>query len=273
MLFPASIRVAKRVHIWIKPVLFRLLSIDRHGTYHDDKALEVLSVVRTAMQTDEGRALVCPSVRHLCLGLPTTDMSAYEAYVLVAQLPNLENLLATASFITPALLEALSQSGARLRRLAGPISRIFDPQGSTVSPLSLPCVSCLTHLDIFDSVGEFTFVQELSALASLTHLGISGSVAPLVGEILSTCPSLHVLLIQYSSLRNPLDPIERFTDDDRVIATHFVNYWAEWKLAARTCRDVWDAAEEFITAKRVGTISSDVFIMNTISTQTLFGNF
>ncbi|KAJ7100695.1 hypothetical protein B0H15DRAFT_943991 [Mycena belliarum] len=253
---PSLLRVARRVHFWIEPFLYRVIRLDR---------LPVSEAVRQAMRAKPA-SFFRDSVRHLFLN--PALWSADEVHALLRLCPRLESLYTLGEFSTPALLPAL-QGLPHLRRWGGPLDGLFGTHAAI--DLAQPFFRRITHLDLFDAAhnGDVRLAAGLAALPALTHLCLNNTVgAGFVRQVLADCARLRVLVHLWNPFlsgsareiaANPPVP------DARFVVGVFVNYWDDWEVGAHGGTDFWAAADAFVAQKRVGAIEASCYWLDHFS--------
>ncbi|KAF7299799.1 hypothetical protein HMN09_00986000 [Mycena chlorophos] len=257
---PALVLVAKRVHIWIQPMLFRIVRSSNS---------KIWPVLLQKMDSDP--ELLRNGVRFVCL-----EHGA--AHFKLASQEQLERLLQICTGVvdigaigthTDYFLPVFGGM-ENLRRLVASSTDLFGnapPFEPTHAALSR-----ITHLEV---VNQFYFGQEqdcalfdtICHLPSLTHLAITPSLGttaePSPWEamqgVLDQSPRLKmvVLLWDQYDVRSHFDSVNKSTLKDlRVVAGSFAceddsNMWSEWEDSARgIASDYWARGELFLERKR-----------------------
>ncbi|KAJ7153888.1 hypothetical protein C8R43DRAFT_443025 [Mycena crocata] len=239
---PTLLRVARRVSIWIEPLLYRVI---RTGSE------------RATAATWRPPGFLAAAVRHLFLDAHC-PWSLTEARDFLKLCPNVMNLAMTGSFSDPSLLPILA--GMRLQRLSVCLDHLFG----TVERIDLkhPVLSSLTHLDIFDGVppGVELLFAHIPMLPTLTHLSCDSDVLrsgdDIVETLLTNSPHLELVIIlwpawqmdEYNAERNP------HVYDVRFVIGVYHDYWDDWEAGARGGSNIWSVADAFVAQKRSGGI-------------------
>ncbi|KAF7340281.1 hypothetical protein MVEN_01947100 [Mycena venus] len=178
---PTLLRVARRVLIWIEPLLYRVVCSNKH--------LAILSAMKS-----KPPAFFHNAVRHLLLDGISTDWTMEEAYIVLGLCKGVINFSAIGKFSNPSLLPILSVM--RIQRMAACLEVLFgDPQSIDLYHRAF---SSITHLDIFDEIGpgETNICPHLPILPALTHLCLSKDVPrDIMQGLLTNCPRLEILVV------------------------------------------------------------------------------
>ncbi|KAF7340279.1 Tyrosinase central domain-containing protein [Mycena venus] len=239
---PTVLRVARRVLIWIEPLLYRVVC--------SHKQPEVLSATKS-----KPPAFFHDAVRHLLLDGVSTGWSVEEANDVLRLCTGVTNFAAIGKFSNPSLLPILE--GMKIQRLAACLEVLFgDPR---YIDLCHRAFSSITHFDIFDEIvsGETTICCKIPMLPALTHLCLNNDV-PLntVQGLLTDCPRLDVFVVlcpDYSWAKKT--PIS----DMRFVVAFVRDYWNDWERGARGLPNFWSVADNFVTQKRRGLIDKDCY--------------
>ncbi|KAF7313883.1 Tyrosinase central domain-containing protein [Mycena chlorophos] len=246
LLFPSSIPalllVARRVHIWLEPMLYRVL--------HTDQAPSA-TVIRQIMKTKPH--LLRDGVRHVYLE-PFTGTRGWRVedyYALLALCSNLVSFATTVSFSAPRLIFLL-EGLPNLRNVNAALGVYRFPRGH-------PALRGLRYLHIFDIISEADEdVPALFAeLPQLTHLALN-TASPIVAQrALCECINLRVLLNLVLMLTHATE-----VHDKRYVVMAFPSsYRNEWLAAARGRDNFWTRAEEFVCKKLNGEIPSSCYLL------------
>ncbi|KAJ7728271.1 hypothetical protein DFH07DRAFT_851208 [Mycena maculata] len=250
---PTLLRVARRVSIWVEPLLYRVLRISRYSPL----AGVVLDAVHSKPTT-----FLRTAVRHLLLD-GSAQWSQDDALSVLRLCTGLVSLLPFGRFASPALLPVLREMRS-VRRLSASLEDLFG--SSDAIDLHHPLFSGITHLDIFDPVESAPQIYvQLSALPRLTHLCLNNDIpAPIAHVVLSSCPHLEVLVNMWAYLRlarafavaqsPPLkDP------DPRFVVALYDDFSADWEAGSHDELDFWALAEIFVARKRRGQIPASCY--------------
>ncbi|KAJ6466781.1 hypothetical protein C8R45DRAFT_477929 [Mycena sanguinolenta] len=186
LLYPATIppllRVARRVLVWIEPLLYTVIGTDSGPS---DSALVQATRTKPA---DFFRH----SVKHVYLG---TTGSYTEAILPVLRLcPDTISVAYVDVHAEPELLELLKEF-REIRRWSGYLGGLFvDP---SAIDLNLAVFRSVTHMDMFDDVfvnspSTARLCAGLGALPALTHLCLNRRVdGEILCNLLQSCPYLQ----------------------------------------------------------------------------------
>ncbi|KAJ7452883.1 hypothetical protein FB451DRAFT_1282326 [Mycena latifolia] len=245
---PTLLRVCRRVHTWLEPLLYSVLEI-RHS---DD----TLSIVESVINSRRASFLQ-NAVRHVFLWVKP-ERSTRE-----------QNLLWHCSGITdlyiagnlnPEFLPALSKM--RLRKLA--LDLPFPSSLRVDHPLFLS----VTHLDLcsppISSEESWDSYSCLASMPVLTHLRFTEPIASVwLTRVIAECPKLlviHIVLDEVEDLSGVFAEILLTITDQRVVVTQMSDYTADWIAGTRGEDNMWARAEKFLAQKRSGEIPRTCYI-------------
>ncbi|KAJ7478543.1 hypothetical protein FB451DRAFT_185198 [Mycena latifolia] len=243
---PALLLVCRRVHTWIEPLLYRVLTINS-----DDEKL--LSTLESMMQSRPA-AFFQSAVRHIFLWHSTASARRKRFLEHCAGTINIYIVGNFPADFFPAL------SHMRLQRLAltGPLPPHLG--------LDHPVFLSITHLDIWtdpaelDGSDRWESWAHLASLPALTHLALSEEVAyAILPQVIGECAHLRVMLILTRSSRFHAFPSTLTVTDPRVVVTPLGDFDADWTRGAWGGDDMWARAENYVAQKRSGEIPSAFF--------------
>ncbi|KAJ7131398.1 isoprenoid synthase domain-containing protein [Mycena epipterygia] len=248
---PTLLLVSQRVHEWIERIKYITvtpsgsgascpLNALQHAVRSDSKPASFfhdrvrnLFVQPSKLKEDELREILsaCSGVRFLALMLPSAG---------------------------PSILPSLG--AMKPRRLCFYLTDFFTSVDSTA--LSHSMFTSVTHLDIFDHMGDSAFQQwswsDFGLLPALTHLSLFKFPSSAVGtELLSKCKTLEVL-IRMDSTGNPYDnPLS--IEDVRFVCMVMEDdaYVGDWIIGTKGGMDFWARADAFVAKRRRGEIKPD----------------
>ncbi|KAJ7606684.1 hypothetical protein FB45DRAFT_949665 [Roridomyces roridus] len=234
------LRVAHRVHVWIEPMLYNVLTVD-------------YAKVKRSPADFRDASFLASNVQHLNLSGPIPPA---ELQGLLGTCTSITSLAMWLSFpLTPSpellpLLELLPS----LRRLAVDITHLFG------GPLRPSGFRSLTHLDIlaapFDEWRLYA-AAGLHRMLALTHLAFRERFHPRVLRgALAHCPALRALGVVWGHgarrRRRAADVREGEVVDVRLFLLVCEDWVEDWARGAGM--DVWARGEAFIARKRAGEI-------------------
>ncbi|KAJ7679467.1 hypothetical protein DFH06DRAFT_1465537 [Mycena polygramma] len=227
-MIPTFLRVARRIQIWIEPLLYRVLWIDTHRDARATKTEP--EAVRAAMESKPA-VFFSDSVRHLFLD-NTADFSILEAKKLLQLCTNLVSFAVVGKLSQPSLLPILADM--RVERLSASLNDLFGSPHAV--DLRHPLFLSPTHLDTFANfAGKHLYIQ-LAALPALTHLCLNERIDwDIIRGILSECASLMFLVNlwpHYLDSRARTFAAETPLKDTRFVVRISTSYWADWKAGA-----------------------------------------
>ncbi|KAJ7150511.1 hypothetical protein C8R43DRAFT_1006007 [Mycena crocata] len=237
------ILVARRVCIWIEPLLYHVLVVNRKDGW-------LIRIIQS-----KSPEFLCQHVHHLAL---SNGITRSELTLMLSMCTNLEDLALWTGDTYPELLSEM-QHLTHLRRLS---INLFDLFGGHTR-FKLPSIEelpfgNLTHLDIFSNVPEEIW-PVFGTLASLTHLSFSDYYIPeLLAKALDSCALLQVLIVVWTQDTDFVPETPEITDP-RFCMVSCPNFEADWELGAWGGLDFWNRADQFVASKRRGEIEASVF--------------
>ncbi|KAJ6476380.1 hypothetical protein C8R45DRAFT_1217054 [Mycena sanguinolenta] len=239
---PSLLCVARRVHEWMEPLLYRVMIMEKSS-----KA----AACRWALKNKPD--VLANGVRHLFLA-GYSEWSEEDVHALLQLCaPQLLSLVSFA-FLDPTLLPILLRM-MRLRRWAGSLSELFD----SATDYSFSFLRTVTHLDLLDEITD-SICAGLATLPCLSHLCLNVTAVKHIPRILAECVHLQVLVLMTSA------PGEMEghppTTDVRFVLSVVGSYWEDWEVGARGGTDFWAAAHEFVARKRRGEIEASRYVLD-----------
>ncbi|KAF7292690.1 hypothetical protein MIND_01167200 [Mycena indigotica] len=248
--------VARRVHVWVEPLLFRILRVTERRRHQ--AALRALK--------RKPSAFAAQHVGHLLVD-GISDNPSEVLTELLKRCTGLHGLGTTYRYHVAALLPLLAD--LRLRRLTADLGEIWRTGHATDTPTPIDTAHLafahVTHLNLHDQV-KFAAVRApvcaaLPRFPALTHvrLQLSGSPAPITEfeAALHRAPHLHVLVLGEPDAADvaALGPAA----DVRLVCVsggcEYAMFWKDWEDGLRGRLDVWERAERFVEGKREGRFS------------------
>ncbi|KAJ7917706.1 hypothetical protein B0H13DRAFT_1994305 [Mycena leptocephala] len=222
---PALLRVARRVLVWIEPLLYRVVRMRHHDT-------EMVRALFRAMKSKPPE-FFHNAVHHLIITANVPWPGEHGS--LLELCTGVISLACSSSFPDPNLLSVVAQM--RIRRLSVALTRLFG--GSICAQISI--------------------------LPSLTHLSLDFHVpTDILMTVLVNCPRLKLLLVLWPSWDQEsyeLACIPRVCDVRFVMAS-FDDYWAEWEAGAMGLPNFWSRGDDFVARKRRGEIEVTCYWLN-----------
>ncbi|KAK7050667.1 tyrosinase central domain-containing protein [Favolaschia claudopus] len=239
---PSLLLVARRVHVWIEPYLYRVVRVNVSKT----------STAMIRQLLTKPPEFISNAVRHLAL-----EHKAREADKLLTLCKNLIDLSPSSLYNTPDLLPTLSE--VRPQQLSLLLGGLFEP---SQIDLSHPAFTSLTHLDVCDHSDESLaqICHQIPSLSALTHICLYYGVSrDLALTTLERCPRLKVLMIMWlpedwETYEEEREPREY---DVRFVIGLYDDYWEDWEVNARGGDNgFWIRGENFVERKRRGEIEA-----------------
>ncbi|KAJ7112704.1 hypothetical protein C8R44DRAFT_249920 [Mycena epipterygia] len=253
---PTLLLVARRILIWIEPLLYRVIRVSSRRP-HLDMAHALLRATTTKTPT-----FLHDAVRHLFIewGSP---WSPEETLAILKLCTGIVNLAIAADCTNRAgILAQLTQM--QLPRLASSLRTLFG--GETGIDMQHPVLFSITHLEMFDTIADEEIIcSQIPAIPTLTHLAFYGR-APWVtiATLLTECPRLELLVHRWWYRAHvPVQDVP--FHDMRFIIQLYKDYGSDWEADARGIRpDFWSLAEDFVARKRRGLVDPGVYLSDHI---------
>ncbi|KAF7368607.1 hypothetical protein MVEN_00184600 [Mycena venus] len=245
----ALVLVARRVKIWIKPMLYQTISVHQHMFKCEFSRLPLRAVAK--LITSQPVALRYHT-RHICFaGVQMSEM----VVDLLSRCGVAENLAFIKTPCPAALLPILG--ALPLQRLSLALSHSFQ-----LFPWPNPfdgrhsIFSQLTHLDILDphvEIDEWRTWSGLAQIPRLTHLSTRTHMSESVLHgVLQHCKLLQVLVWVYG-IQELLDENRaraELTDDPRFVTLVSGELLLDWEAGARGGEDYWARANALVKKRR-----------------------
>ncbi|KAJ7052059.1 hypothetical protein C8F01DRAFT_1172895, partial [Mycena amicta] len=246
---PSLLCVARRVLIWIEPLLYRKVEVG-HGSHPPPFGFP------PAVWSENPR-FQAQAVRYLVLGadFPATTEWDYERLRLCSRVTR---LAIAGDGVQSDVLPILSVMP--LQRLACYFEDLFGQDTFTdldINPTIIaadPIFRSLTHLDLFDHVqlGTEPILDVIALLPALTHLAIPyfRPIEMNLGaatKLLESCPKLVILVaLMGSDVAVEMHDVPEHISDPRFVLCNY-RHWAD---AVVDPPNFWTAAEQFVSWQR-----------------------
>ncbi|KAJ6593248.1 hypothetical protein B0H19DRAFT_1365379 [Mycena capillaripes] len=242
--------VARRVKLWIEPLLYRTITLSRANATNEQYPAHSMSKLLPILGSESHSALRA-AVRNF---LSSPEDGAF----VLSRCSGIENLWIDGPLAhTPELLPLVAGL-PDLTRFHCNITMLFS-WGEIDFTHRL--FERITHLELFDfyiEPEERDRWAELARLPALTHLAFYHSIFVFMAlRILQTCPSLLILVLKLG-LREAESVDVRpdaqvLAKDPRFVVMDRRGAWA-WEKGAYTGRDFWTRAEEWVAKRRGGEV-------------------
>ncbi|KAJ6602881.1 hypothetical protein DFH09DRAFT_1019985 [Mycena vulgaris] len=252
---PALLRVARRVKIWIEPLLYRVLCIRVSSSQFSPCQLSA-NQFRTLMTT-KSADFFQEHVRHIRFAGYCIPQDIIE---ILAVCTNVVDICMWDPPYTPSLLPHLR--ALALRRLSTVLNPLFPAPGPGIDSAD-PLFSRMTHLQVYDEPHiSWDRWNGLALLPQLTHLVFEDMLVPtsFCQHLLATCKSLQVLVLLCSTnahLESCAQDRAELADDPRLVLLAISNIHTDWEAGARRGEDIWTRAEALIKQRRAGETDSE----------------
>ncbi|KAJ7059418.1 hypothetical protein C8F01DRAFT_1144412 [Mycena amicta] len=244
------LRVARRVHFWLEPLLYRYVHLQENGGPSEDAFLHAAS--------SQPPGFLARGVRRVLLDFSLQPLDAE----LLSQIYHA--ILAISTMMDPKmnaeigpLIESLT-----LHRLAVCLDQLMP----SLTSKDTDAFRFLTHLEVFDDLTADT-CQRISpflvALPALTHLAFNEMLdAAMMQQLLDGCVHLQVFVIlsmmSGSSTHRRAErwAVELPIRDPRVVVTVYERWF---ECISEESVSYWCAAERFVEQKKLGWIDANEF--------------
>ncbi|KAJ7052052.1 hypothetical protein C8F01DRAFT_633483 [Mycena amicta] len=256
---PPLLRVARRVLIWIEPLLYRTLNVGEDWP----------SVEQFHAASSKPPAFLAQAVR--CVVLHT----GYD-YDTVSRTLSLctgcTRLAVDGARSARKLLPILST--LPIQRLAAFVCPTLDLMDMPQDIAAHPLLRCLTHLDLFDPLRShevLPIVDALPSLPFLTHLAIGQSgpldtVRELLERILKDCRQLRILVVpnydrsnhseeDFDAHKTMMGDVPESLRNPRLVLCSY-KLWFEGVLDGP---NFWKVAEDLVARKRRREVDANIF--------------
>ncbi|KAJ7155231.1 hypothetical protein C8R46DRAFT_437858 [Mycena filopes] len=250
---PRMILVARRVKIWLEPLLYRNLSV-LESQFNPRSSVRISPEACRNLLDSVSQPSPMRHVRHLAL--TKLDSEGNLTLRILSACPGVVRL-ALFEISSPAFLPFIMQMS--LERLAADINGLFK---GTAIDFRHSIFASLTHLDLFEFPTSGDWGTGLCSLLRLTHLSFnctdpgqfSRSGAPAIAYILANCKRLEVLVLVFpiERARSDFGDCEGFADDPRSVTLVDTDYLDDWEIGAGGGEDYWIRAERFVQMRRSG---------------------
>ncbi|KAJ7607283.1 hypothetical protein DFH06DRAFT_1018613, partial [Mycena polygramma] len=246
---PTLLRVARRVLIWIEPLLYRVLRVSNL------KASRVHALLKAIESKPADFFHKC--VHHLSLEYITMA----NALRILGVCTGVLDLALAGHLASPDILPVLAPMP--LQRVSTYLGVLFGGANN----LAHPTFTCVTHLNAMDldDDGETGILAPLPALPALTHLALGRVVRPhAVQAFLQKRPHLELALSLW--LPSEQDDFES-AQVPHVLDVRFVtaccprDYWANWEASAKGLPNLWSLGDDFVARKRRGEIEGTILAL------------
>ncbi|KAJ7677687.1 hypothetical protein DFH06DRAFT_1166930 [Mycena polygramma] len=242
---PTLLRVARRVLVWIEPLLYKKFVFRRRPwEAREAPLMRRLSAAIHAIQA-KPLAFVETNIRDIIWWQYIGQEHAETLLSICSGVRNLALIILTHPMVSH------FSTLQHLQRLTVPLDPRF--------PLDLPALKAsfasLTHLHVHSCVADLNLLW-ISTLPSLTHFCIENPASndrPALYELLHKSPKLQVCVCTFDLPQMHVTPSGPWIEDQRVVIMQLDidsdKYVRSWKLGADGGRDFWAQAEEFLARK------------------------
>ncbi|KAJ7628269.1 hypothetical protein DFH06DRAFT_1338714 [Mycena polygramma] len=238
---PTLLLVARRVLVWIEPLIYSVIRIA-------DENPSICHALLSAMASKPPMFFHC--VRHIILEWQSETFSQDDAQRLLKLSTGVESFGCNYAWADASILPILGE--LRIQLLSITPQDLF---GAAVPDLGHALFQSVTHLDIRGSEGISEWLGGVSKLPLLTHLCFDSDLREeFLLSVLEDCPGLTVLLVL--SYYPPAPLTFQIRDVRFVLGRCDEDYWTEWEASVKGLGGFWSEAEDFVTRRRNGGIEA-----------------
>ncbi|KAJ7200311.1 hypothetical protein GGX14DRAFT_466614 [Mycena pura] len=252
---PVLLRVARRVLIWIEPLLYRVMRVGLSRR----RAAAFLEATKTKPPT-----FFADSVHALCFD-SYCAWSVDEAKNVLKLCKGVTNFGANNRFYTLAMLPVLATM--RIQRLVVCLADLFGSFEAT--DVTHPLFSRITHLTIRDLYVKEQICANLPTLPALTHLCLYEDALPTtcIQMLLTYCVRLELLVVlweqSYIDCLGATGMAAKLARRDVRLVVGVPSYcWVDWDAGAAGLPNMWTRAEIIVAQRRAR--GSDLDGMNPV---------
>ncbi|KAJ7718455.1 hypothetical protein B0H16DRAFT_423717 [Mycena metata] len=259
---PRLMRTARRVKIWVEPLLYRsvFIPVIYLPDSYNIKGFPRFTVDQLLCKPP---SFLQSTVKYMYLDREFDDLEELETL-----LRTCGGVHTLALFGAPRLrLQGLSSDLLPgLRRLSVDWASLFGHQSALVAH---PLLHNLTHLEILSlewSSRTQNLFADLAVLPHLTHFALNNLPYDYIQRFDALRIALrgnlqlsHVVLL--SSNMDELRAAELLAEDIRFMCTDFENRTSPWTFGIDSGDDFWTLAEVFIAARRAGKVDRSMYIV------------
>ncbi|KAJ7247032.1 hypothetical protein C8J57DRAFT_724976 [Mycena rebaudengoi] len=245
---PSYLLVARRVHIWIEPLLYNVVVLKCPTIIQGQQE------IRLTPFPARSKEFLSQNVQHLVISghLPQPEL----APLLSACVGITDLALWTPGPVSRTCLPLL-QALPRLTRLSADLAHLFG--GPLRMSFAHPAIAALTHLELLaPGFDDWRLYAGLARMPHLTHLAFRDRFHPLVIRgALAHCANLKVLGVIWGARKGlgDLRLVEEDVVDPRLFMVMSVDPVRGWVACARGgADDMWARAEAFVAKKQAGEI-------------------
>ncbi|KAJ7758358.1 hypothetical protein B0H16DRAFT_1535925 [Mycena metata] len=249
--------VAWRVKVWIEPLLYRVIFLSTYPS-EDHPVLDGLPVftvdVLRGLIAVRGPAFFQGVVHHLFLD-GASDIPDRDVPTILEACRHVTNLHARFGYGPLPSLDEMP----RLQRLAIDTRPLFGRKAAV--DFSRALFRNLTHLELLGNTYHESSTLEFHNIPHLTHIAFNSSVDTGLQNRLRTDTRL-LCIVYLASHEGHVNDKWALLDDSRFVRiVQETNYWLDWVRGARSGKDYWAAADEFIAARRAGKIDQPPYLI------------
>ncbi|KAF7368006.1 hypothetical protein MSAN_00866400 [Mycena sanguinolenta] len=244
---PTLMLVARRIKIWVEPILYRVVFLKDSAADYTDvlhyRGLPTFTpdALKKRSQQSFGH------VRHLFIDDDLVGETALTSWLLACT--GATNLYAWL-ICTPGILDSIS-GFMNIQYLTIDVRALCD------TTVPLPLFLTVTHLELLDFTNESDNVdcvcRNLSLIPRLTHVALNWRLDSALSHA-TLCANPQLQCIVFLSPMAPLDGSPLLDDDRFACINPRVHFYPDWLNGAVFGQDFWYFADAFLAARRAGTI-------------------
>ncbi|KAJ6593249.1 hypothetical protein B0H19DRAFT_1089528 [Mycena capillaripes] len=251
---PKLMLVARRVKLWVEPLLYRTITLSRANDTSAEYPAHSQDTLFSILGSESRPALRSAVRNFLFVWLPPADGT-----FVLSRCPGIENLYMSSSQVSellPSVADLLN-----LKRLHCNMSVLFSSAPGGQIDFTHRLFERITHLELLDYYEPADLARDserwctIARLPALTHLAFyTANFVTIALPLLQTCPSLLILVLklgpgEYAETIVDVRPdAQELAKDPRFVVMDRRKGGAtsDWERGAYMGRDFWTTAEEYI---------------------------
>ncbi|KAF7357101.1 hypothetical protein MSAN_01304200 [Mycena sanguinolenta] len=241
---PSLMLVARRVKLWVEPLLYRVVFLKDDEAMTELRNLCLPTFTASALQQTSTHLL--QHVKHLMFdddGLRQTETTLASWVPACTGIINLYAQINCAPAILPSLI-----GFTNIRYLT------IDVNALCGLAVPFPLFTTVTHLELlaFETTGLAHVCENISSIPQLTHVALNPRLDLRLSHA-ALCANKRLECIVFLSSQASLDG-SPLLEDDRFVCIKEGRYELDWLNGAVFGDDYWALADAFLAARRAGTI-------------------
>ncbi|KAJ6495187.1 hypothetical protein C8R45DRAFT_164190 [Mycena sanguinolenta] len=244
---PALMLVARRVKIWVEPILYRVVFLNGPTVIYKKDLRDLGLPIFTVDALEERSPNSFGHVRHLCIDDAFVGDTALEGWLLACiGATNLYAWITCSPHVIP-----LISSFTNVQYLT------IDVRALCGTAVPLPLFLTVTHLELLDFTDDGTQLKSVCRnillIPRLTHIALNSSLDSNLSHA-ALRANTQLQCIVFVSPATSLDASPLLDDDRFVCIDEELDYYKDWLNGAVFGEDLWSFADAFLAARRAGII-------------------